>query len=222
MVVLSTLASSLFAASALISSTFAHPGEHHDHHAIKRDISRRDNFAQRGKRAIDGCSSSVKHQALTARNVARRAQKAEELRQKRGITSRPKKFRRDLATLEEFELVNHNETGIYNYDSSTPESTVYGANTSCIMTPEVTDGPYYVTGEVIRKNVKEALYSDGVDMYIEAQYIDIDTCEPIPGVWVDIWQANATGVYSGISISGNYAADGWNSTYLRSVRVAHN
>ncbi|KAK5113588.1 hypothetical protein LTR85_010817 [Meristemomyces frigidus] len=77
------------------------------------------------------------------------------------------------------------------------ESLIFGANTSCIVTPEVTDGPYYVTGEAIRKNVKEAQYSDGVDLYIEAQYIDIEDCQPVP---------NATGVYSGISESGNYAA----------------
>ena len=35
---------------------------------------------------------------------------------------------------------------------------------------------------------------------------------------VDIWNANATGTYSGISTSGNYAADGLNSTYLRGVQ----
>lgn len=51
---------------------------------------------------------------------------------------------------------------------------------------------------MIRKNVKEDKYSDGVDLYLEVQYIDIETCEPVPGVYVDIWNANATGVYSGI------------------------
>lgn len=29
----------------------------------------------------------------------------------------------------------------------------------------------------------------------EVQYIDVNTCKPIPGAIVDIWQANATGVY---------------------------
>ena len=55
-------------------------------------------------------------------------------------------------------------------------------------------------------------------MYLEAQYIDINTCQPVPGVFVDIWNANATGVYSGISVSGNYAAGGYNSTYLRGIQ----
>ncbi|KAF2092201.1 aromatic compound dioxygenase [Saccharata proteae CBS 121410] len=206
------------AAAALSASVIAHPGEHHDHDEVKRTIAARDHHAANAKRSLDACSNSLKHRELAARNVARRSQLVKDLRQKRGITAKPKKFRRDLATLEEYEVVNHNMTGMYNYSASTPESIIFGANTSCILTPEVTDGPYYVVGETIRKNVKEDKYSDGVDMYLEAQYIDIETCEPVPSIWVDIWNANATGVYSGISISGNYAADGYNSTYLRGIQ----
>jgi len=106
------------------------------------------------------------------------------------------------------------------YKSGTPDEQLFGANTSVVLTPEVTDGPYYVTGESIRKNVKEAEYCDGVDLYLEIQYIDYTTCAPVPNVAVDIWNTNATGVYSGISVSGNYAEDGWNSTYLRGVQFS--
>ncbi|TKA22554.1 hypothetical protein B0A50_08124 [Salinomyces thailandicus] len=204
------------AAAALISSTVAHPGDTHDeklHEAMRNHAS-----AFKAKRALDACASNPETQALQARNIARRSQVAQELRQKRGIHAQSKKFRRDLATLEAFEVVNHNHTGIANYDPNTPESMIFGANTSCIVTPEVTDGPYYVTGEMIRKNVIEDEYCDGVELYLEAQYIDINTCRPVPNIYVDIWQANATGVYSGISESGNYAADGLNSTYLRGIQ----
>ncbi|KAK8177777.1 Intradiol ring-cleavage dioxygenase [Phyllosticta citrichinensis] len=75
---------------------------------------------------------------------------------------------------------------------------------------------------MIRKNIKENQYSDGVDLYLELQYVDVETCEGVPGVYVDIWNANATGVYSGISTSGNYAADGLNSTYLRGIQATDN
>jgi protocatechuate 3,4-dioxygenase beta subunit len=110
-------------------------------------------------------------------------------------------------------------TGTYAYDMFTPLENVFDANTSCILAPEVTDGPYYVVGEYLRSNVKEALYSEGVDLFLEVQYIDINTCEPVPSVAVDIWNANATGTYSGIYTSGNYAADGVNSTYLRGIQL---
>lgn len=106
------------------------------------------------------------------------------------------KYRRDLATLEAYEAVDHNMTGKIDAGIFTPEDIVFGANTSCILTPEVTDGPYYVTGELIRQNVKEHQYSEGIDMFLEVQYVDVETCKPIPGIFVDIWQANATGVYS--------------------------
>ncbi|TKX24568.1 dioxygenase-like protein 1 [Elsinoe australis] len=213
--------SSLFgsiAAIALITPAFAHPGEHHDPHHVKREIDARERLADKIRRSIDACKDSTQHRQLAARSANRRARVANELREKRGITAAPKKFKRDLATLETFETINHNQTSLVDYDPNTPANIIFGANTSCVVTPEVTAGPYYVVGEQIRKNVKEEEYSDGVDVYLEVQYIDINTCEPVPQVWVDIWNCNATGVYSGISTSGNYAADGYNSTYLRGIQ----
>lgn len=110
-------------------------------------------------------------------------------------------------------------TGSLDHDMFTPYLDVFGANTSCILAPEVTDGPYYVVGEYMRSNVKESKYSEGVDVFLEIQYIDVNTCKPLPAVAIDIWNANATGVYSGISTQGNYAADGLNSTYLRGIQL---
>lgn len=75
------------------------------------------------------------------------------------------------------------------------EISVYGGNTSAILTPTITNGPYYVWGEMMRQNVKEKECSDGVDLYLEIQYIDVNNCRPVEGALVDIWQANATGVY---------------------------
>lgn len=103
------------------------------------------------------------------------------------------KWRRDLALLQEFEAVTHNQTGVLDYDTDTLASEIFSANTSCILAPEVTDGPYYVTGEYIRKDVKEG--QEGVDLYLEVQYVDVTTCEPVSGLYVDVWNANATGVY---------------------------
>jgi protocatechuate 3,4-dioxygenase beta subunit len=130
-----------------------------------------------------------------------------------------KKYRRDLEDLEAWEEVNHNMTGTYAYDMFSPLETVFDANTSCILAPEVTDGPYYVVGEYLRSNVKEEEYCEGVDLFLEVQYVDVNTCEPVPAVAVDVWNCNATGIYSGISTSGNYAADGYNSTYLRGIQL---
>lgn len=130
-----------------------------------------------------------------------------------------RKNKRDLADLQKWEAVNHNMSSVYSHDMFTPLEDVFGANTSCILAPEVTNGPYYVAGEFLRSNVKESRWSEGVDVYLEVQYIDTNTCAPIPTVAVDIWNCNATGLYSGISTSGNYAEDGLNSTYLRGIQL---
>ncbi|KAK5687373.1 hypothetical protein LTS10_001511 [Elasticomyces elasticus] len=208
---------SVFVAALCASLGAAHPGEHHDQKEVAKQIMARDFWASHARRSTAKCETSKAYQALKQRSVTRRAQAVKDLRQKRGVVSKPRKFRRDLGTLEEYDAVNHNFTDT-GYDQWTPEATIFAANISCILTPEVTDGPYYVVGESIRHNVKEAEYSDGVDLYIEVQYLDVSTCEPVPNVAVDIWNANATGVYSGISESGNYAADGYNSTYLRGIQ----
>jgi protocatechuate 3,4-dioxygenase beta subunit len=47
----------------------------------------------------------------------------------------------------------------------------------------------------LRQNVREDKYCDGVDVTLEVQYIDVNTCKPVKGAVVDIWNANATGVY---------------------------
>ncbi|KAH7121542.1 Intradiol ring-cleavage dioxygenase [Dactylonectria macrodidyma] len=107
-------------------------------------------------------------------------------------------------------------------DMFTPLETVFGANSSCILAPEVTDGPYYVIGEKLRSNVIEAEWCDGVPLFLEVQYVDVTDCSPIPAVAVDVWNCNATGIYSGISTSGNYAANGLNSTYLRGIQLTDN
>jgi len=87
--------------------------------------------------------------------------------------------RRNLAALEEFETVNHNMAGSI---SSSDPSVLFSANTSCILFPEVTIGPYYVLGELVRQNVTE-----GQPVHLEMQFIDINTCEPVPSLLIDIW-----------------------------------
>ena len=84
--------------------------------------------------------------------------------------------------MEVYDAVNHNMTGIDDYDLWTPEATLFSANTSAILTPEITDGPYYVVGERIRHNVKEEKYSEGVNLYLEVQYLDVTTGEPVPNI----------------------------------------
>ncbi|KNG44409.1 aromatic compound dioxygenase [Stemphylium lycopersici] len=212
MVNFASILTSAAAAGSLISTVAAHPGEKHDHAKIEREISVRGLRAAAAKRSLADCQDTLKHRSLMRRSEARRANALDSLREKRGITTKSKKYRRDLALLQEFENVNHNMTGSMDYTPNTLASDIFAANTSCILSPEVTDGPYYVTGEMIRKNVVED--QTGIDLYLEVQYVDVTTCEPVPKLYVDVWNCNSTGFYSGVE-SGQ---GGLNTTFLRGVQ----
>lgn len=69
-------------------------------------------------------------------------------------------------------------------------------NSTCVLAPETTEGPYYHTeGHLIRSNMAE--YQLGLLFLMNVGVIDIETCEPVPNVLVDLWHANATGYYAG-------------------------
>lgn len=110
-------------------------------------------------------------------------------------------------------------TGSVSNDMFTPFEDVFSSNTSCILMPNITGGPYYIVGEYLRSNVIESEYCDGIPVFLEVQYVDVSTCEALPTLAVDVWNCNATGVYSGVNVTGNVAADGVDSTYLRGIQI---
>ncbi|KAF8671658.1 Aromatic compound dioxygenase [Rhizoctonia solani] len=67
-------------------------------------------------------------------------------------------------------------------------------NNTCIVAPEVAEGPYFVQNELLRNDIRESQV--GVDLHLDIGVIDINTCKPLPQALVEIWSANATGFYS--------------------------
>ena len=54
--------------------------------------------------------------------------------------------------------------------------------------------PYYLEEDLFRQNITEG--QAGVPLELRITILDTD-CNPLDGVFVDIWHANATGEYSG-------------------------
>jgi len=79
---------------------------------------------------------------------------------------------------------------------------------SCVLTPEMTEGPYYVSGEKVRRNITEG--RPGASLGLALTVADASTCKPIKGAAVDIWHCDALGVYSGVQ--GN------TGTFMRGVQ----
>jgi protocatechuate 3,4-dioxygenase beta subunit len=89
-----------------------------------------------------------------------------------------------------------------------------GATTAsgvCVLSPEMTEGPYYLSGEAIRQDVTEG--RPGVPLALVFTVVDADTCTPRRDASVEIWHADAGGNYSGF---GSATAE---RTFLRGVQV---
>jgi len=117
--------SNTLAVVALLSSAIAHPG--HDHTA---DIAERAAFMKTSKRDLSTCSEQMKKRGLEQRAIHRRAAKMKQAHERRAIEAR------DTASVL---ALSHNS-------SSTPvwslETALFAGNASCILSPEVTQGPY--------------------------------------------------------------------------------
>jgi Dioxygenase len=90
-----------------------------------------------------------------------------------------------------------------------PAAVASGAVT-CVLQPELTEGPYYIEGEKVRRNITEG--KPGAKLMLRLTVVDASTCKPIKGAAVDIWHADAGGVYSG------FGAGASSRTFLRGVQ----
>jgi protocatechuate 3,4-dioxygenase beta subunit len=63
---------------------------------------------------------------------------------------------------------------------------------TCVLTPEMTEGPYYVEGDKVRRNITEG--KPGVPLFLRLTVVDVSTCKHIKGAAVDIWHCDAGGV----------------------------
>ncbi len=59
---------------------------------------------------------------------------------------------------------------------------------SCVLAPEQTEGPFFLPGDKVRRNVTEG--KPGVPLTLKLTVLDVSTCTPIKGAAVDIWQCD--------------------------------
>jgi protocatechuate 3,4-dioxygenase beta subunit len=64
----------------------------------------------------------------------------------------------------------------------------------CVLTPELTEGPYYVAGERVRRDVRDG--KRGAILLLGIKVVNARTCKPIGKASVDIWHCDAAGNYS--------------------------
>ncbi|KAL2193337.1 Intradiol ring-cleavage dioxygenase [Corynascus similis CBS 632.67] len=157
------------------------PGHDHSH---EQAVRRR--FLDIHTNTLNHCSSKHVASGLYQRAVNRRDLRARSLM---ASSSSHAVKARQTSSLGE----SHKSDKPYN--ASTDPKEVFSGNNACVLNPETTEGPFYVLGQDIRTDLVET--QQGVPLYLDFQLIDVETCEPIEGAFIEMWNANSTGVYSG-------------------------
>jgi protocatechuate 3,4-dioxygenase beta subunit len=75
---------------------------------------------------------------------------------------------------------------------------------ACIVRPGQTEGPYFVDTSPNRSDIRSdptdgsVCEGTSLELTMQVSQLNANGCEPLSGALVDIWQCDATGVYSGV------------------------
>ena len=69
---------------------------------------------------------------------------------------------------------------------------------SCVVRPELTEGPFYVDAELLRSDIREDRAGVPLALAFSVSRVVGSACELLPGAIVDVWHADASGAYSGV------------------------
>ncbi|KAF2969686.1 hypothetical protein GQX73_g3878 [Xylaria multiplex] len=198
---------------SLVSMTTAHPGESPSARQIKDEMDTAHMINMINSRALEACQNDPEVKARKERAIARRAATFARLRQERDLDDAAWLHRRDAASFRKWAALSHNKTGSIDLNKESTNAEIFGSNTSCVLAPDNSNGPYFVYQEHIRSDIVEQTV--GVPMHLELQFIDVTTCKPATQLLIDVWSCNATGQYSGVSAAGQ---GGLSTTWLRGVQ----
>ena len=76
-----------------------------------------------------------------------------------------------------------------------------GLHDVCLLTPQSIEGPFYLDPRLVRAKIAEG--RAGVPLRVDLRIIDGATCKPSKRARVDIWHADAGGIYSGYDGQGD-------------------
>ena len=95
---------------------------------------------------------------------------------------------------------------------------VASAIPSCVVVPELTEGPFYVDTGLERSDIRpdtgDGAVSEGATLELTwaVSQVDGDACLPLEGAIVDVWHCDAAGVYSGVQGNGGDFLRGFQRT----------
>jgi protocatechuate 3,4-dioxygenase beta subunit len=104
-------------------------------------------------------------------------------------------------------------TGVAGTATAAPgaSATAVAAIPSCVVVPQLTEGPYYIDTDLERSDIRpdtttgEVAAGTPLTLNFAVFILDGGACVPLAGAVVDVWHCDALGVYSGVSgNAGNF------------------
>ena len=77
------------------------------------------------------------------------------------------------------------------------EARAQSRSTSCVLTPQTGEGPFYFDPKLVRSDIREG--QAGVPLALDIRVVTANDCMPIAKARVDVWHSDARGLYSGYS-----------------------
>lgn len=88
----------------------------------------------------------------------------------------------------------------------------------CFVTPRAVEGPFYFDPKLVRADITEG--RSGVPLSLTLHVVEAAGCKPVSGARVDIWHADALGMYSGYARQGDAEASSTKGqTFLRGTQI---
>lgn len=176
-----------FLASLLLAApvALAHPGHHekvYAHNALPLD-----------RKSLAHCSAEFSHPEFIKRTVEIHGSELARLKRSLGleVDEKPKIHPRDYVSVSR---IDHKSSKAVSKGMDL--STLFSDAGACMLMPSVDQGPLYVQGEEIRKDITNG--EKGIPLTLAIQVVDYKTCQTVPNAYVDIWSSNSTGIYVGV------------------------
>jgi protocatechuate 3,4-dioxygenase beta subunit len=106
---------------------------------------------------------------------------------------------------------------------SSQGSAVQQSLPACVLTPQQTEGPYFVDERMNRSDIRpdttDGSIREGVPLKLSLHVVQVSgsACAPLAGTYVDVWHCDAQGVYSDVSDNNWGSSKG--SNFLRGYQV---
>ncbi|KAK0195885.1 aromatic compound dioxygenase [Armillaria mellea] len=158
------------------------------------EVSQSSKLHPAARRSLGACQETLSRRDKVEKSAARRTALVDELRRKRGAP-----YKRTITSDNVLRTTQ--------------------LSSEAHLTLELDQGTSYVRGEYVRSTISEE--QSGVYTYVDLELIDLSTCETAPGLYIDFWHSNSTGVYSGVLGSGNGNPSDFTNvdkTFLRGIQ----